>query len=105
MNILGSSSDNGAVEDFLWAVMLLPEFQLIISMAFKVPNEKYRIVNSHCELWSKFTFNLETGNRHKGSTLLRDCFCGMRPKVPKNNLCVLVPSWRFKFYFESYAYE
>jgi hypothetical protein len=29
MNILGSSPDDGAVEDFLWAVMLLPEFQLI----------------------------------------------------------------------------
>ena len=26
---LGSSPDDGAVEDFLWAVMLLPEFQLI----------------------------------------------------------------------------
>ena len=26
---LGPSPDDGAVEDFLWAVMLLPEFQLI----------------------------------------------------------------------------
>jgi hypothetical protein len=26
---LGPSRDNGAVEDFLWAIMLLPEFQLI----------------------------------------------------------------------------
>lgn len=29
LNVLGTSPDNGAVEDFLWAVMLLPEFQLI----------------------------------------------------------------------------
>jgi hypothetical protein len=29
LNMLGSSPDDGAVEDFLWAVMLLPEFQLI----------------------------------------------------------------------------
>lgn len=29
MSILGPSPDDGAVEDFLWAVMLLPEFQLI----------------------------------------------------------------------------
>lgn len=29
LNVLGSSPDDGAVEDFLWAVMLLPEFQLI----------------------------------------------------------------------------
>ncbi|HKZ38274.1 MAG TPA: DUF1553 domain-containing protein, partial [Chryseolinea sp.] len=29
LNTLGASSDAGAVEDFLWAVMLLPEFQLI----------------------------------------------------------------------------
>lgn len=29
LNILGSSPEDGAVEDFLWAIMLLPEFQLI----------------------------------------------------------------------------
>lgn len=29
LDMLGSSPDDGAVEDFLWAVMLLPEFQLI----------------------------------------------------------------------------
>lgn len=29
MSIMGPSPDEGAVEDFLWAVMLLPEFQLI----------------------------------------------------------------------------
>ena len=29
LNILGPSPDENAIEDFLWAVMLLPEFQLI----------------------------------------------------------------------------
>ena len=29
MNILGSTPDEKSIEDFLWAVMLLPEFQLI----------------------------------------------------------------------------
>lgn len=29
MNILGSTPDEASIEDFLWAVMLLPEFQLI----------------------------------------------------------------------------
>jgi len=29
LKMLGSSPDDGSVEDFLWAVMLLPEFQLI----------------------------------------------------------------------------
>jgi uncharacterized membrane protein/mono/diheme cytochrome c family protein len=29
LNMLGPSPDDGTVEDFLWAVMLLPEFQLI----------------------------------------------------------------------------
>lgn len=29
LDMLGSSPDVGAVEDFLWAIMLLPEFQLI----------------------------------------------------------------------------
>jgi hypothetical protein len=29
LKMLGTSPDDGAVEDFLWAVMLLPEFQLI----------------------------------------------------------------------------
>ena len=29
MSIMGQSPDDGAVEDFLWAVVLLPEFQLI----------------------------------------------------------------------------
>jgi hypothetical protein len=29
MNILGAAPDGASIEDFLWAVMLLPEFQLI----------------------------------------------------------------------------
>jgi hypothetical protein len=29
MKVLGSSPGDDSVEDFLWAVMLLPEFQLI----------------------------------------------------------------------------
>jgi hypothetical protein len=29
LETLGTSPDDGAVEDFLWAIMLLPEFQLI----------------------------------------------------------------------------
>ena len=29
LNTLGTSPNDGAVEDFIWAIMLLPEFQLI----------------------------------------------------------------------------